>query len=120
MPLLSFVQHSLSHDSRPPPDGAGLPRLRERRAFWQVGTTIAQMYNIGKCSLPAGSRLFIPRLKDGGFQAWISVIPPLERVYSQRLCFHGVRLRLQDATMLPEEKVWVDTLMGEILQAGSY
>src|SRR6266849_4328134 len=47
------------------------------------------------------------------------VIPPLDRVYSQRLCFHGVRLRLQDATMLPEEKVWVDTLMGEILQAGS-
>ncbi len=116
----SFVRSTFSLSRLPPASGRCRVAPTERApcllASWDNYSTNVQHRQV---FLPAGSRLFIPRLKDGGFQAWISVIPPLERVYSQRLCFHGVRLRLQDATMLPEEKVWVDTLMGEILQAGS-
>lgn len=47
---------SLSRLPPPSPDGAGLPRLRVRRASWQVETSIAHTFNISKCSiLPSGS-----------------------------------------------------------------
>jgi len=71
------------HDSRPYPGVVELPRLRPRRAFWQVRTMIAQaflpvtvilysffdcVYASGTCSflqvLSADSRPFIPYLKS--------------------------------------------------------
>src|SRR5437867_1128787 len=42
--LLSSVAGSLSHGSRPYPGDVELPRLRERRAFWQVTAMIAQAF----------------------------------------------------------------------------
>src|SRR5258708_35124534 len=64
----------LSHGSRPSSDGAGLPRLRERRAYWQVETNIAHMFNLGKCSiLPSGSGFFIPPMNERGLSIPVSV-----------------------------------------------
>jgi hypothetical protein len=58
----------LSHDSRPPPDGAGSPRLRERRAYWQVGISIAHMFKLCKESCLRAAGISSPACKDGGFQ----------------------------------------------------
>jgi hypothetical protein len=80
MPLLSSIiafpdgeDDVLSHDSRPPPDGAGLPRLRERRACWQVGTSIAHMFKSRKESCLRAAGFSSPACKDGGFQTRSSV-----------------------------------------------
>ena len=68
-PLLSSVVRSLSHDSRPSPDGAGLPRLRERRAFWQVGTSIAQRFKPCKWFSACGQRAFHPLVETQGLSS---------------------------------------------------
>jgi hypothetical protein len=75
MPLLSSIiafpdgeDDVLSHDPRPPPDGAGSPRLRERRASWQVGRSRARMFKLCKESCLRAAGFSSPACKDGGFQ----------------------------------------------------
>src|SRR6266480_4159816 len=69
----------LSHGSRPHPDGVGLSRLRERRAFWQVRTSVSQTEVTVKLreaiegcfttQAPNKERLFIPRMESRGLSS---------------------------------------------------
>src|SRR6266849_3968767 len=46
----------------------GLPQLRERRAFWQVGTSVSETGIDVKRLSACGRGLFIPRFKQGAFK----------------------------------------------------
>jgi len=70
----SFVRSTVSLSRLPPASGRCRVAPTERApcllASWDNYSTHVRQRQV---FLPAGSRLFIPRLKDGGFQAWISV-----------------------------------------------